>query len=803
MNKNNHLNSKLKYPSYWFGRLFFVSMILFIALNVHAQKTQNINGRVTDKSSKQALIGATVFVEGTTIASVTDENGAFLLENIPVGRVNIVCNYLGYEPTIAEGIIISTGRSDFVEIQLNQNSQIIADVLITGTKNAFEAVNPLSVVSSRSFTAEETDRIPAGINDPGRVALSFPGVKQGNDENENTIIVRGNAPIGILWRLEGIDIPNPNHFPLIGSATGGITIFSAQLLAKSDFSTGGMAAEYGNALSGAFDVQFRKGNTKSRNHRIKLGIIGLDISTEGPISKGKSSYLLNYRYSTLSLLNKAGFNLVGERVVNDFQDFSFNIGFKTINTKLSGTVFGIGGLSLEQYLPEYDLSKRNPTYFDHREFQDKPAKMGTIGTTWTYLGSDKYFIKGVVALIGSGIERKNDTIGLDNKHFRYHTESFTDTRLSTSLTFNYIPNAQWRIKSGLIFHQIFFDFFRDRLPVGGLNDINSFEVVAKVNGSGNTQTLQQYTQASWQASPRLSVNIGYHFLHLFANNSNAVDPRLSAQYSFSSRHKLSLAYGIHSQILPLMSYYFQDQRGQFTNKNLKLLQANHLVGAYHFYTENKMKISLEAYYQTLSNVPVSTNIKDKYWLLNQTNGYPLFEVKSNGKGTNMGIDVAVEKLFSNSYYFLATGSYLKSDFTPADGKIYRSRWSAGLTSSFTFGKEVKLGQNKTLQIGGRFLLSGGGRYTPYDPVLSQIAGSYIAKSEAEYAGQLPVYYRLDTRIQYRFNAKKYAGSISLDVQNAINRINASGIGYDAATNTTYIQYRGGGFVPVIAFQVDF
>jgi hypothetical protein len=158
-------------------------------------------------------------------------------------------------------------------------------------------------------------------------------------------------------------------------------------------------------------------------------------------------------------------------------------------------------------------------------FRINPQKWEPVGTTWTYLGSDKYFIKGVVALIGSGIERKNDTIGLDNKHFRYHTESFTDTRLSTSLTFNYIPNAQWRIKSGLIAHQIFFDFFRDRLPVGGLNDINSFEVVAKVNGSGSTQTLQQYTQASWQPSPRLSVNFGYHFLHLFANNSNAVDPR--------------------------------------------------------------------------------------------------------------------------------------------------------------------------------------------------------------------------------------------------------------------------------------
>ncbi len=784
-------------------KYLLITCIILVSSFTYGQKVQTIRGVIIDKTSKQPLIGATVEIEGKSIGTTSDEKGNYVIENVPLGRHNLIGQYLGYEPTLVEGVILSSTREAFIEISLLPGSVNLSDVVITGSKNAFEAVNPLSVVSTRSFTAEETDRIPAGVNDPGRVALSFPGVKQGNDEAENTIIVRGNAPQGILWRLEGIDIPNPNHFALIGSSSGGITIFSAQLLAKSDFISGGMAAEYGNAISGAFDVQFRNGNMQKKNHKVKIGIIGLDLSTEGPIQKGKSSYLINYRYSTLSLLNKVGFYLNGPRVVNDFQDISFNISFNTKNPKIKGTVFGLGGLSLEEYLPVLDLKDRNPTFFDHREFQHKPAKMGTVGTTWTFLGNKNYYIKGVVALVGSDIRRQYDTLSAKNAYFRYQTEQYTDKRISASLTYSHDVSKQVRIKSGLIFHQTYFNFFRDRYPVTSLGDINNLERNVSLNGQGNTQIFQQYVQGVFTLNSKLSLNAGYHYLLLNLNKSHALDPRLSAQYQISSKQKVSFSAGKYSQTLPMMAYFFRDAAGALVNKNLDIIQSNHFVGAYHFYTNNKMKISVEAYYQTLEKVPVSTDKTDNYWFLNQTNGYPLFKAVSEGGGLNRGVDLAIEKLFSKSYYLLATFSFLNSKFTPADGKSYTSRWSAGFSSAYTFGKEFDLGKSRVLQIGGRFLYSGGGRYTPFDPILSRASGNFVPLRSSEFEAQLPDFYRLDTRIQYRYNSKNLSGSISLDIQNVLNRINATSVSYDAATNTTPIIYRGGGFIPVLAFNFDF
>jgi CarboxypepD_reg-like domain len=284
-------------------QLLFFCLLASTILNGQ-QTTQKIRGIVLDKQTKQVLPGASILVPNTDIGTISDENGAFILDKIPIGRVGIKCQFVGYEPYAIDDIIVTSAKEAYLEIELKTGNTQVNEVVVSATKNAFEAVNALSVVSTRSFTAEETGRIAAAFNDPGRAALSFPGVKQGPDETENAIIVRGNSPVGILWRVEGIDIPSPNHFALIGSSVGGVNIFSAQLLARSDFSSGGMAAEYGNAISGAFDMHFRQGNLEKREHRVKIGLLGLDFATEGAIKKGKASYLVNYRYSTLGLLKR-------------------------------------------------------------------------------------------------------------------------------------------------------------------------------------------------------------------------------------------------------------------------------------------------------------------------------------------------------------------------------------------------------------------------------------------------------------------------------------------------------------------
>lgn len=780
-----------------------VGFLLSSSVAMSQTPTQLIRGIVRDKETKQVLVGVAVIAgkEGT-IGAVTDGDGAFLLEKVPVGRVSLKAQLIGYQPYAAEDILLLSAKELVLDIELSPSKLTLQEAVVSSARQSFEPLNDQLIVSARSFTVDETERVAAGVNDPGRVALSYPGVQKGEDDTENQIIVRGNTPIGILWRLEGIDIPNPNHFALIGSSGGGLTVFSGQLLSRSDFSSGAMPAEYGNALSGAFDVHFRQGNDQKRLYRAKVGLLGLDFTAEGPIKRDRSSYLINYRYSTLGLLNKIGFHLVGDRVNNDFQDLSFNLAFRSKNNKRILTVFGLSGLSVEHYTPVTNPEKRNPSIPDNWEDRVKPAKMGALGTTLTFLPDNKSYLKWVVALTGSGIQRLSDTLNRQDIRFRYDTQRYFDYRIASSLTYNRKLSSRVNFKTGLIFNQIWFDFFKKTAPRTSLTNVNDLQVRTNVNGQGNTQLFQQYAQFQIRLASRWSMQTGYHFMHLFANNTSALDPRGSIQYQPAPNQRISFAYGLYSRHLPLMAYYFTDSTGAQINKNLKLLRSEHFVLAWHYYTKSKFRLSVEAYYQKLFHVPIVNDIKSKYWMLNNSEGFPEFATVSKGNGKNYGLDVSLEKSFSNAWFMLLTGSAYSSFFQPLDGKYYHSRFDSRFSSSATIGKEFSFSRGRILQVGGRFLYSGGFRYSPYDPVQSGIAGKYVALVGSEYTAQVAPYHRLDIRFSWRSNRKKTTTNLSLDVQNVLNTANANNIGYDRTTNTTFTTYRGS-LVPVLAYQVDF
>ena len=764
--------------------------------------TQTIRGVVRDKQTRQLLLGARIRIEAANLNALSDENGAFVLEHVPVGRVHLEANLIGFQPYIPEDAVLLSTKSLYLEIDLIPATLNLKESVITGSRNAFEPLNSLSVLSARSFTVDEMERVAAAVNDPGRAALSYPGVQKGEDDTENQIVVRGNAPTGILWRLEGIDIPNPNHFALIGSSGGGLTVFSAQVLSRSDFSTGAMPAEYGNALSGAFDIHFRHGNDEKREYRAKISLLGLDFATEGPIRRGQSSYLVNYRYSTLGLLNKWGFNLVGERVSNDFQDLSFNLVFKSKDNKRIATVFGMGGLSEEHYSPVADPALRDPSLPDHWEDRVKPANMGAVGTTWTFLPDSKSYFKVVLALMGSEIRRMSDTLDLQNTRFRFDTQRYLDRRVAASLTYSRQLSVRVNLKSGLILNQIYFDLSKKTDPRAASTDINRLETRTNFQGSGNTRLLQHYTQVQWQLSPRWTLHTGYHWMHFFANGANSLEPRAALQFLPAGNHRLTLAYGLHGKILPLMAYFFADTTGAQVNKHLKILKSHHLVLAWHWFTRGNMRLSVEAYLQRLLNVPVQDDPASVYWMLNFSEGYPEFPVLSKGKGQNTGIDVAVEKQFSGGGFYLLTGSVFSARFQVPGGVSHSTRFDSRFSSGATLGKEFALRKGGILQSGGRFVCSGGFRYTPSDPVASAAAGRYVPLAGAVYTGQTPAYKRLDLRFAWRFNRQKLAGNLSLDIQNVLNTKNATSIGYDPVRNATFLDYKGD-LVPVLGFQVDF
>ncbi|MEO1450073.1 MAG: TonB-dependent receptor, partial [Bacteroidota bacterium] len=588
---------------------------------------------------------------------------------------------------------------------------------------------------------------------------------------------------------------------------GGITVFSAQLLDRSDFSTGAMPAEYGNAISGAMDVHFRRGNMEEREYRVKIGLLGLDFATEGPIQKGRMSYLVNYRFSTLSLLNDLGFNLVGERVDNDFQDLSFNLARESRDGKGRWTFFGMGGLSQEHYRPVADPTAREAGRADHWEDRYQGSNMLAGGLTFTRTLDDNSYIKWVVSGMGSRIYRDFDTLNLDDTRYTYNTEQYLDRRLATSFSYSRKLNTRTRIKTGLQIHQIWFEFLRESAP-RRLTDITGVQVERdlSIQGMGQTQTLQAYAQSSFQLNPKLTLNGGLHAFALMLNQTGVIEPRLSMRYQPTRRQSISMAYGLHGQHLPLGAYFYDDSTGNNPNFNLPMIRSHHSIFGYQLLLGKGLRLGVEGYVQRLFNVPVRADeagIDNTWWMLNNQAGIAQFPLSQDGKGLNYGVDLVAEKFFSKGLYFLLTFSRFESKMELADGRIFDTRFGTKFSSSYTLGKEFTFRNQSTLQIGARFLYNGGFRYTPPNAEASVDAGAFVADNTRLWGDQVNPYNRIDARIAYRFNRPRYAGLISLDIQNVTDRRNPRGITWNSDTRMINLRNHPSGLIPVLSFQSDF
>jgi hypothetical protein len=750
---------------------------------------QSIKGRVIDKDTRQPLIGATVLTADLAPpkGAVTDVDGIFIIEEVPLGRHSIECTYIGYTPWRIDGLVLNKARELVLDIELKEDVTTLGEIVVTAISRPNEPINDVAVLSARSFTVEEVQHYAGAINDPGRMAQSLPGVQPSKD-NEGDIIIRGNASYGLLWRLEGVDIVNPNHFARLGGSGGGLTIFSVSVLSNSDFFSGAFPAEYGNALAGVFDMRFRNGNRDRREYTFRVGMLGLEVAAEGPFVKGRSSYLLNYRYSTLGVLNQLGIHLVGPRISNNFQDLSFNIFLPGKNGKTTWRLWGVGGTSIEkQSVSEeaWEIFRDSATY-------QSGADVGILGLTHALAIDAKSHIKTTLSVQAQRSFYNWRRSFSDGSSVRYDDENYIQNRLAVATAYTRKISAHTNLKTGLQWLATAYDLRHDTIQPSG-------KLFALIDARDITWQVQPFAQLSLRPNEHWTFTAGVQAMYFGLTNSIAADPRLSLRRELNDRQSVSFATGLHSQIPPLGAYFVRLPIGSADNSSLDLMKSWHNVLAYDLLLGGQLRFHAEAYYQYLYRLPAGDTSNPTFWLLNEQEGYPARQMESTGTGTNLGLDVMLEKFFRKGAFFMLTGSVFNSTYRVDGGEEFNTQFNANVTATLTLGKEWNIKNGGALQSGLKNLYVRGLPGTPLDTLATTGEQSVLDESRP-FSERVPDFWRIDFRFAWRTGA---GVQLSLDVQNILNRINKRPFGWAVDPDSYRWERRDqAGITPVLALRVD-
>ena len=759
-------------------RYLLLTLISFFSPLILAQNGV-IRGVIYDKQSEIPIDGANIYIINTQLGTMSDNNGNFTLNNTPLGRQDIFVSYLGYETYTANNIEVVSGKDTFLKIYLIESLANLEEVVITSGPNKARPLNTMATVSTRQFSLEEVNRYAGGRSDVARLTANFAGVAT-SDDSRNDIVVRGNSPSGMLWRIEGIPVPSPNHFSTLGTTGSPVSALNPNILGNSDFLTSAFPAEYGNAISGIFDLNFRKGNKDKFEFMAGVGAFPVvEIIAEGPMGKNQGSFLIAGRYGIAGYLGGSG---TGSAIPN-YQDLSFNLDFG--QTKLGNfTLFGIGGRSNIEFLGKD--SKADDLFSAKDADQNLDSDFYVLGLTHKIFIGSNTFLK---TTIGSSrtannyIEDRLFNIDLPTAFkIRYTESNNLENRITASSYLNSKISKKITLRTGILFENFSIDFnLQDRF-IQADNDNDGFEDFNLIyQTKGRFTIFQPYVQAQFRLTEKWTINGGVHGQTFSVNNQTVVEPRLSASYKLNEKSALNIGYGLHHQNVPA-PILFQNENinGQLiqTNKFLDLVESNHFVIGYDLKFADKWRAKAEIYYQSINKAAVE-NFSSSYSSLIEGSDFGFSTDKtsllSRGTGKNYGLELTIERFFSNGYHALLTTSFFQSKISGSDNIERNSPFNNQYVINALGGKEFKIGQSKRtiLSFDGKLTTAGGRFYTPIDLIASQQAGFQINDETRPFSEQFDAYFRLDLRagIKLNSNKRKQSHVFYCEIQNVTNNKN--------------------------------
>lgn len=676
---------------------------LFFSVCCFAQErpVQTLRGVVNDRASGHPIPYATVrLTDMPDLGAVCDSLGRFTLPKVPVGRHSVESSFMGYEPASIREILVTSAKEVYLEIAMRENVNELNEVVVRAN-NRDEAMNKMAVAGARMLSVEEASRYAGGFDDPARLVASFAGVAP--SVSNNGISIHGNAPHLLQWRLEDVEIPNPNHFADIATLGGGIlSSLSAQVLGNSDFFTGAFPAEYGNAVSGVFDMKLRNGNNQKNENTFQVGIMGIDFASEGPLSKKhKASYIFNYRYSTTGLLNV---DLGGKM---DYQDLNFKLNFPT---RSAGTFSVWGTALIDKFKSSFDRDPSKWDYLEDAAQAHSKQYMAAGGITHRYFFDENTLLKTTLAGTYSDQEafQLNFDRELNSSPFLDQYSRSTNLILTSSL--NRKISNRFTNKTGFTYTQMFYNMDMKLAPFID----KPLELISK--GDGNTSLLSAYNSSSWGMSDQLSLNFGLYGQLLTLNNRWTLEPRAGLKYQANAKTSFALAYGMYSRMEKLDVYFVKTQSTgeESVNKNLDFTKAHHLMLSFAYKMPNNMSLKVEPYIQFLYDVPVMRD--SSFSVLNRSDFYVENTLVNKGRGRNIGVDITWERALSKGLYYMVTASLFDSRYRGGDGVWHNTRFNRKYVLNGLIGKEWMLGRNKQniLSVNLKMTLQGGERYAPID-----------------------------------------------------------------------------------------
>ncbi|TDQ08237.1 TonB-dependent receptor [Pedobacter metabolipauper] len=790
--------------------LWYLSALIFLTTNVTAQVknkaqsvvTQTIKGTVTDKNSKLAIAGVSISV--TSMQPVkstgTNENGSFLLPAVPVGRHSLTISYVGYQPMLITDLLLTSGKEVVLNLELDPVGSQLNEVVVNGASGK-QPLNQMSLAGGRAFSPEETNRYAGAFFDPARMAQSFAGVVAAGDNNE--IIVRGNSPKSLQWRLEGIEIVNPNHFGTEGAAGGAISMINTTVLGTSDFYTGALPAEYNNANSGVFDLKFRKGNTGKREYAFNIGVLGAGVTLEGPFKPGgNASYLVSYRYSSMGLLQKIGLE-ISDTGVPQYQDLSFNF---VIPTKKSGTfsLFGIGGIGNLSSDAERDVSKweeRLDTYDVRSNYH-----AGSTGLKHTYIANNRLYFNNIISYSNSRSSSKTDSLTNSYQANLTSKTRYENAAFRYAGTLNYRVTDANSIRTGINASYLTYDLFalNYNKESDGLKEL--------LNQTGNAHTFDAYIQDKHEFANKVTLNTGLHANYFNLSRTWSIEPRIGVKWQATPDQQFSFATGIYSRLEPLSYYFARDASAtapaQNTNGNLSPTKSAQAVFGYEKLFSGNLKFKSEVYYQHLYDVPVSADRAVNFSLLNETDNMAIGSsdyrsLVNKGTGKNYGLELSLEKSLSKGYYFMVTSSLFDAKFKALSGEEFNTAFNTRYVGNLLAGKEWTTGkrQKNLFGLNAKLIYAGGRRYSPILTAESIERDEWVIDQARVNTLKADPYVRLDYSMSYRINSKKTSHFILLDIQNVLNKINTTGFFYNSSKRIVEPN-KWVGIIPTINYRIE-